>query len=279
MNTIIPAPTCEFRTINYITDTLPQLCLKSSWSDANGTAAKAAAAERTVMNVGEVIDSTREAGREASSTSVDPSNTNAGDATSIQATSISSTSTTTSDAAEATATDLESGELNEASFLSFEEWKKQTLEKAGQANANIGNRRSGEGKKRDSDSFQNHLESLGDDGEIDIDIGFRRGGREGGARDGSQNLEAGESQLVHDSNNGAKVEKEKDHYRSKDAGRTCKERFSYASFDAGATVLKTHPGAKNSKAVLIENKDSYMLSECSTENKFIVVELSVRGLL
>jgi len=26
---------------------------------------------------------------------------------------------------------------------------------------------------------------------------------------------------------------------------------------------------------LIENKDSYMLSECSSENKFIIIELSV----
>src|ERR1035441_9621729 len=32
--------TCEARTINYITDSLPQLCLKSSWSVANGTHAK-----------------------------------------------------------------------------------------------------------------------------------------------------------------------------------------------------------------------------------------------
>ncbi|KAF7561867.1 hypothetical protein G7046_g2246 [Stylonectria norvegica] len=62
--------------------------------------------------------------------------------------------------------------------------------------------------------------------------------------------------------------------RSKDAGKTCKERFSYSSFDAGATVLKTSPGAKNAKAILVENKDSYMLLECSAKSKFVIVELS-----
>ncbi len=63
-------------------------------------------------------------------------------------------------------------------------------------------------------------------------------------------------------------------YRSKDAGKTCKERFSFSSSDAGATVLKTSPGAKNPNAILVENKDSYMLLECHTKNKFVIVELS-----
>jgi hypothetical protein len=168
--------------------------------------------------------------------------------------------------AEDSTTDIESGELNEASFLSFEEWKRKTLEKAGQVNADIGNKRSG--SKRGYESIQNNLESLGDEGEIDLDFtAFRSGG-------------SGEDQASENKESDAKVsqngesEKRKDQYRTSDAGKTCKERFSYASFDAGATVLKTHPGAKNSKAVLVENKDSYMLSECATEGKFIIVELS-----
>ncbi|KAL5629392.1 hypothetical protein BROUX41_001999 [Berkeleyomyces rouxiae] len=64
------------------------------------------------------------------------------------------------------------------------------------------------------------------------------------------------------------------YHPSKDAGKTCKERFSYASFDSGATVLKTTSGAKNAKAILRENKDSYMLLECATKNKFVIIELS-----
>ncbi|KAH7349554.1 UNC-like C-terminal-domain-containing protein [Plectosphaerella cucumerina] len=73
----------------------------------------------------------------------------------------------------------------------------------------------------------------------------------------------------------ATYDREKGHQsRSKDAGKTCKERFSYSSFDAGATVLKTNEGAKNAKAILVENKDSYMLLECAAANKFVIVELT-----
>jgi hypothetical protein len=267
------APTCEFRTINYITDTLPQLCLISSWSNAHGTPATSVQSGEAAGDVGA---STKASAVEVGSTV--PIAATTGESASAGQTSTSSGSPTSSEAAEASATDLEAGELNDASFLSFEEWKKQTLEKAGQADSNIGRKRNLEGKKRDSSSFQNHLDSLGEEGEIDIDIGFGSGGRDGRRPDGSHILEAGESEIEEDKTE-VTDRKDRDHYRSKDAGKTCKERFSYASFDAGATILKTHPGAKNSKAVLIENKDSYMLSECSAENKFIIVELSVRPFL
>lgn len=173
------------------------------------------------------------------------------------------------------ADELEPSELNEASFLSFEEWKKQALEKAGQSNPNIGNKKSGTGenRKRDSESIQNNLDSIGDEGEIDLDFGAFRDGEK--AQESSSKTETTRTDTKDELPEAEKTLKRKDHYRSSDAGITCKERFSYASFDAGATVLKTHSGAKNPKAVLIENKDSYMLSECSTGNKFIIIELSV----
>ncbi|KAE9374889.1 hypothetical protein N431DRAFT_279480, partial [Stipitochalara longipes BDJ] len=245
--------TCEARTINYITDSLPQLCLKSSWSVANGTQAKGQNATASAEpQAGDGIASSSTSLEEVSST-----NASAAEAES------------TAETKEAVATDLETGELSEASFLSFEEWKKQTLDKAGQG-SDIGKKKSGEGRKRDSEGIQNHLESLGDEGEIDLDFGaFRSGGKGEETQQTTENTQAegeGESQEVE--------KRTKDQYRSPDAGKTCKERFSYASFDAGATVLKTHPGAKNAKSVLIENKDSYMLSECSAENKFIIIELS-----
>ncbi|KAE8451836.1 hypothetical protein EG329_002676 [Mollisiaceae sp. DMI_Dod_QoI] len=244
--------TCEARTINYITDSLPQQCLRKEWNGFNGTGMG------SVVAVSEGMDG----GLNASSFST----------TSADSTASSNPSSTVPETAEASATDLESGELGEASFLSFEDWKKQTLEKAGQANANIGNKKSGEGKKRESESFQNNLDSLGDEGEIDLDFSsFRSGGK---GDETGQTVDAGEAEAGQESQEADGGGRKKDQYRSKDAGKTCKERFSYASFDAGATILKTHPGAKNSKAVLIENKDSYMLSECSAENKFIIIELS-----
>ncbi|KAK2628419.1 hypothetical protein QTJ16_001522 [Diplocarpon rosae] len=254
--TTAPA-TCEFRTINYITDSLPQQCLKSSWSSANSTTTATATATEGAAQENGNEDGTQTVGRNETSSDV-PVRT--GEAAQAQG-------ETTAAAADAAVTDLETGELNEASFLSFEEWKKQTLEKAGQANANIGVKRSGSGeKKRDSESIQNNLDSLGEEAEIDLDFGaFRTGGREEAQAKETKEEVRGEGEVE---------EKKREHGRSKDAGKTCKERLSYASFDAGATILKTHPGAKNSKAVLIENKDSYMLSECKTENKFIIIELS-----
>lgn len=255
--------TCEFRTINYITDSLPQLCGKSSWSNTNLTSATKSTEDAKATVEGSITQVPH------SSTVGNGHVANSQDSV-TQDDSLSSTSTPSSPTAttEGQTADLESGELNDASFLSFEEWKKQTLEKAGQANANIGHKRSGE-KRKDSEGFQNTLDSLGDEGEIDLDFGAFGGGSN--KEEASHTVNTKETDLPQESRNEEALRQ----YRSKDAGITCKERFSYASFDAGATILKTHPGAKNPKAVLIENKDSYMLSECSAENKFLIIELSV----
>ena len=264
--------TCEFRTINYITDTLPQQCLKSSWNNSNATTATISAGagqNATVTDKGHAEGRTIPGSEDFSENSTqsaanDKQQDNV--ASSESGSSTSESDHPSLDAAEESPIDIDSGELNEASFLSFEDWKRQTLEKAGQANANIGQKKSA--GKRDSESIQNNLESLGDEGEIELNFGaFRGGDREEERTSEVKEADAQVSQELEDGRG-------KDHYRSKDAGITCKERFSYASFDAGATILKTHPGAKNSKAVLIENKDSYMLSECATENKFLIVELS-----
>jgi hypothetical protein len=277
--TVDSAPgTCEFRTINYITDSLPQQCLRSAWSNTNigsptaGTEGTEVApitgvpAQSTVTTASGISDhdltqSTAASGalQQESSTSHEPASSSASPPSSIEA-------------SEPPLADPYGGELNEASFLSFEEWKKQTLEKAGQANANIGNKRSPRPGEKKMES-EGGLDSLGDEGEIYLDFGAFSSGRKGG--DSTQASPIGEQENQQTSQNQAGAKKQKDMYRSKDAGKTYKERFSYASFDAGATILKTHPGAKNAKAVLLENKDSYMLSECAVENKFLIIELSV----
>ncbi|CAG8971935.1 hypothetical protein HYALB_00003270 [Hymenoscyphus albidus] len=267
----LPA-TCEFRTINYITDSLPRLCFRSSWG-AEGTSTRVVAAE-TASGEGMVVDAVV---TPASSATKGPGEEKEKNGTEDKQATPSPLHTSVPAAIPASTEsgvieDLEASELNEASFLSFEEWKKQALEKAGQQNAQIGGRKANpaENKRRDPDGLQNSLGPYGEEGEIDIDFGaFRNSGdgQEESKAAESQSTQTPEVQLVE------KKERRREH-RSKDAGKTCKERFSYASFDAGATVVKTHKGAKNSKAVLIENKDSYMLSECSKENKFIIIELS-----
>lgn len=270
--------TCEFRTINYITDSLPQQCLRSSWSNANATSftksdevgdatiIQGSSSEGTLRlnadfssqdNV--LIATGSDTFHHESSVPVDP----------LSSTQIAFPTETENSALG----DADVGELNEAFFLSYEDWKQQELEKTNQRNANIGNKKGPVEKKRDSESIQNNLDSFGDEGEIDLDFSVFRS-RENGEEVASLS-QTSEPAIPQDPQGQEGTKKQKDLYRSKDAGKTCKERFSYSSFDAGATVLKTHIGAKNSKAVLIENKDTYMLSECAAENKFIIIELSV----
>lgn len=271
--------TCEFRTINYITDILPQQCLRSSWSNTDSppttkTNAIGAAGTLESQEIDVVTDTISNApfSESVAQTNDETKITDETSRTSVIQLKSSSPSPGIPSPT-ASPTTVDEGELNDASFLSFEEWKKQTLEQAGQQDLNLGKRRSAEAaRKRESEAFQNNLESLGDDGEIDLDFGaFRNGGAEQTSRT-TKDKGVGSNQDSQEEKSGSGHRKE---HRSKDAGKTCKERFSYASFDAGATVLKTHQGAKNSKAVLIENKDSYMLSECKTQNKFLVIELSV----
>jgi hypothetical protein len=278
-STVNTAPaTCEFRTINYITDSLPQQCLRSAWSHANSTSStKSEGAEDATGLPSEGINTSSGISSQDSvqSTAENEVLQQESSASSEHTPSTSSPLPSSTETSEPPSGDTYSGELNDASFLSFEEWKKQTLEKAGQENANIGNKKSsGVGdRRRDSESIQNSFDSLGDEGEIDLDFGaFRSSGIGNGEEPASQTGEPESRQEPQDQDGETK---RKGMHRSNDAGKTYKERFSYASFDAGATILKTHPGAKNAKAVLIENKDSYMLTECAADNKFLIVELSV----
>ncbi|PHH58755.1 hypothetical protein CDD81_4666 [Ophiocordyceps australis] len=182
-----------------------------------------------------------------------------------------------------------------SAFLSFEDWKELMLRRAGQ-DPQIWRSRKPSQRRPDAgggDASTNSAVGLGEEGEISLDFGDYQtngaykntdmpgtiapaGHGTGGSNDDeimSRNREykhddqglGDDSNLAH-SDAGIR--------RSRDAGKTCKERFSYSSFDAGATMLKTAPGAKNARAILVENKDSYMLLECAAPSKYIIVELS-----
>lgn len=163
--------------------------------------------------------------------------------------------------------------FDNANFLSFEEWKKKNLAKAGQSPENVGQGRpaaSNQAPRRRPVNV-NALDSFGDEGEISIDFsGFGRpeeGGVANGLQQARHNAEATKA-----ANGDGKVAPGS-WALSKDAGKTCKERFNYASFDCAATVLKANKQAKSSSSILVENKDSYMLNICSADNKFLIVEL------
>ncbi|KFZ15918.1 hypothetical protein V502_05344 [Pseudogymnoascus sp. VKM F-4520 (FW-2644)] len=162
--------------------------------------------------------------------------------------------------------------FSDASFLSFEDWKKQIIEKS---EDEVDGARDGE-RRRKPEENEETLDNLGDDYEIDINIEAFLGDNQGnkGNKPGpSQNNDKSTYKHTHTKQPGdEKVEKQTQ--RSKDAGKTCKERTNFASFDSGAQVMKANPEAKSTSALLSENRDAYMLNTCSAKNKFVIVELS-----
>ncbi|TLS23840.1 hypothetical protein PpBr36_08701 [Pyricularia pennisetigena] len=246
---------CEARTINYITHTLPQQCLRTSWSSAANDGAAAAGGPIVTSTTGEptAIPETDEQNNEQK-TDDDPGHTDDG----------------------------QDQELATSSFMSFEEWKELQLRKAEQeaGDPKARNKDDGSGQQQ-----QHEVEGGRDEGDTNLDFdalsekvseitasGTGPTGEAAGKRQELQKQQQdkkGEDVAIYEGGDSTAQ-----YVRSKDAGKTCKERFSYASFDAGATVLKTGPRAKNAKAILVENKDSYMLLECAQPNKFVIIELS-----
>ncbi|KAK1640282.1 UNC-like C-terminal-domain-containing protein [Colletotrichum phormii] len=251
---------CQFKTINYITHTLPQQCLTTSWPGS-----KAISDGSTPIN-----DSTRPPPDNSLKTT--PS---AGD-TVVAVTDVPTSDRTGNDNPNPSLTETATDdEVTPRPFMSFEEWKEMMLRKAGQDPSELKARKTVErATEHDRAARSSGLDSLGiDDGEIDLNfdvvsekISNIASAPQAIPTDVATSDQQQEPVLYDDGRT--------QYYRSKDAGKTCKERFSYSSFDAGATVLKTNKGAKNAKAILVENKDSYMLLECSAGNKFVIVELS-----
>jgi hypothetical protein len=246
--TIAPPDVCEFRTINYITHTLPQQCFRTSWTGPTPTTAPATAAD--------------------DSSTVRPAPAPA----EASATDVPAASQENAAGAQDQRHDDGNEELAATSFMSFEEWKEMMLRKSGQDPAHIKAHRPRERETKDRDAPHTDSDSFGEEGEISLDFDA--------LAEKVSEITSSAGQAVPQSTQQPKDEPvlyddgKTQYYRSKDAGKTCKERFSYASFDAGATILKTSPGAKNAKAILVENKDSYMLLECRAKNKFVIVELS-----
>lgn len=263
----VPTDLCESRTVNYITHTLPQQCLRTAWSSANATVAGNGTISASIANATAVGD----ASTDGKDTEVKP--TNEGKVEDGQK-GKEEDKTSEELAAEEDNQDLATG-----AFMSFEEWKAIQLQKAGQDPAVLAARKKQENRgEAYQGSTNGDLDSLGDDGEIALEfdalsekvseIASSAGSATGEAQSKKQaDVVPREEAVLYDDG-------KTQYARSKDAGKTCKERFSYSSFDAGATVLKTSPGAKNPKALLAENRDSYMLLDCNTPNKFIIVELS-----
>jgi len=274
------ASTCPSRSINYITHSLPQQCLTTSWTSKTSQRAPTSEGVKT------------SSGPATSPSSIQ--NTTIATSTPqlalVKASAIvSSTLSSQINAPLSTVEALKKPEptpetdqegdspLDNTNFLSFEDWKRQNLAKAGQSTENLGARTGGGEPRRRPGGINNALDSLGEDTEIEIEFGgfvnpassgpTPSPGKPGTEKYGSIAKDASkDSRAAAEEPSGVRR-------KGMDAGKTCKERSNYASFDCAATVLKTNPESKGSTAVLVENKDSYMLNICSAKNKFFIVEL------
>ncbi|KAF5692447.1 sad1 unc [Fusarium denticulatum] len=252
---VIPDPidlTCDARTINYITHTLPQACLTSSWTSTSVSATPSDA------------NSTSDASPDSTQSDAPPPNTQSESPSQSQSQPQQSASTATpaKDESEDAAADGD-GDGDAKPFMSFEDWKAMMLKQTGQDPQNLHRN----AKPRDRTPPDMGYGGLGEEDEISLNFGSYMDGTE------EQNERPSDLQEAKNEGSGKDGRGVAIH-RNKDAGKTCKERFSYSSFDAGATILKTSPGARNAKAILVENKDSYLLFECSAKEKWFIVELS-----
>ena len=280
--------TCPSRSINYITQTLPQQCLTSSWAstskaqktETNETSSTSHLSVKAPSNMQDSTIAVPEAPRSTQPEPSDPSISSPSATTTTsheQGTASLSPASEIKKQSETTIRVEQEAEndspLDTANFLSFEEWKRQNLAKAGQSAEHLAARAGTGVDQRRRPGLNNALDSLGEDTEIEIDFG---GFVDPGNPPPTHSLSNhGSAQLSQDERSEDKSAEELSPPRKKgkDAGRTCKERFNYASFDCASTVLKTNPECKGSTAVLVENKDSYMLNICSAKNKFFIVEL------
>ncbi|MCJ1295958.1 hypothetical protein MMC34_007523 [Xylographa carneopallida] len=273
------ASTCPFRTINYITQCLPQQCLRTSWSSETTSTVYSSAP--SIVASDHKPTHTYNNGRSTNIGAGDKENLLAtADSTALIISGASiplSNPPSPSHTPEAlassfgTVVDVEGDPLSDnANFLSFEEWKSQMLSKAGQNPEHLGSNRVGQESRKRPSNINDALDSLGEDAEIELDFsGFVTAEA---IPDASSTTAHGSASVEMDQHSHVGLQKDTNK-RSKDAGTTCKERFNYASFDCAATVLKTNPECKGSTSVLVENKDSYMLNLCSAKNKYFIVEL------
>ncbi|KAF2404633.1 hypothetical protein EJ06DRAFT_526712 [Trichodelitschia bisporula] len=244
--------TCPATTVNYITHGLPQQCLRKTWTgngqEDNGSAAEEAEASTALYGDNSAVI-----------LSIDVT-------TSDTTTVIVITPPAPEHAPPSSTDDLDpESPLDTANFLSFEEWKKQNLARAGQSLDAVGQARPADRPRRMAPP-NNALDSLGDDAEIDLDFGGFGGSSS--SEPTRWNTIAQKQEAPADGKPAVPGKTLR-----KDAGKTCKERFNYASFDCAATVLKSNNEAKSTSSILVENKDTYLLNECSADNKHVIIEL------
>ncbi|KAI7819905.1 hypothetical protein BC939DRAFT_245687 [Gamsiella multidivaricata] len=149
---------------------------------------------------------------------------------------------------------------------SYEQWRKQVLEKKKPADPN-------ERKLRKRKPYQENAVDVAIGGEDELGFVFPN------MDNGSGSGKGGDDRFLHPSDqlgNGPDLKrdasKDKEWIKSEYA-KDPKDRFNHASATCAASVVKASKDATSIMAILNEGKDNYMLNKCSTKDKFFVVEL------
>ena len=280
------ASTCASQTLNYITATLPQQCLRTGWSServpGGEVRQEASLPESTVTALDSTItnaftpasDLPKADNAEASSQLAETANVTIVSSSQNPTKSMSPSDYNGTNEETQSTTESDNDPLSDnANFLSFEDWKAQMLKKAGQSPEHVSGSgpESQRGEKRgEAGGISNALDTLGEEGEFEIEFG---GFVAPDATASAVSLQDAQRSENSDHEEADEVKEDKPRKHTKEAGTTSKQRFNYASFDCAATVLKTNSGCKGANSILLENKDSYMLNTCSANNKFLIVEL------
>jgi len=280
--------TCISGTVNYITHTLPQQCLRTDRTSINGTQPSSSSVVNTVPHTVNQPAATQSPSASSEAPDTEISMLSKGTASTVSGTGGSpavitsgladgTRIATSPSAAEMTlpqdTADVEESLFDSAAFLSFEEWKKQDLARTGQSPENLGHERPQSGN-RQRPGLNNALDTLGEDSEIDLDFaGFGNAAAAASSRGDNSPEAASSAKGIPDASGSGQSATATARLRSRDAGTTCKARTNYASFDCAATMMKQNAECKHASSILVENKDSYMLNKCSASNKFFIVEL------
>ncbi|KAG0360264.1 hypothetical protein BG005_011059 [Podila minutissima] len=146
---------------------------------------------------------------------------------------------------------------------SYEQWRKQALEKKSKPVE------SKERKQRKRKPYQESPVDVAIGGEDEL--GFVFPNLDGNGKGNDDRFQHLADQL----GNGPDLKKEPkaQEWIKSEYAKDPKDRFNHASATCAASVVKASKDATSIMAILNEGKDNYMLNKCSTKEKFFVVEL------
>ncbi|KAF9352020.1 hypothetical protein BGX26_010088 [Mortierella sp. AD094] len=149
---------------------------------------------------------------------------------------------------------------------SYEQWRKQVLDKKKPAEAN-------ERKQRKRKPYQESAVDVAIGSEDEIGFVFPH------LDNGVGDIKSGDDRFQHASDslgNGPDLKQElgsEKNWIKAEYAKDPKDRFNHASATCAASVVKASKDATSITAILNEGKDHYMLNKCGTKEKFFVVEL------